>query len=228
MGMGNVLLLSQVIAFLVSFLGSFFIFIPMAMNLQEFDGHCLLGAKGFWNYSSATKTVILMDIEWGLHSDCGFSVFVGVIIMIASVFYIIWQSVYLFKNTDSSWLDAFVTCMISIIGCLLLFICSLVLSVGFNRWCHTLTKEGSPYNKCEDTEMNEVVIDSNISTRNMFSELNMAQFGSWLCWICWLVLSVLSVIKVYQYHKKDTFLSSMNRERQRLLQSVGHREPMVL
>lgn len=100
MGMGNVLLLSQVIAFLVSFLGSFFIFIPMAMNLQEFDGHCLLGAKGFWNYSSATKTVILMDIEWGLHSDCGFSVFVGVIIMIASVFYIIWQSVYLFKNTD--------------------------------------------------------------------------------------------------------------------------------
>ena len=54
------------------------------------------------------------------------------------------------------------------------------------------------------------------------------QFGAWLCWICWLVLSILSLIKVYHYHKKEAFLSSMNRERQRLLQRVGHTEPMVL
>ncbi|XP_062595480.1 transmembrane protein 179-like [Saccostrea cucullata] len=228
MGMGNVLLLSQVIAFLVSFLGSFFIFIPVSINLQEFDGNCLLGAKGTWNYSSDVKSVILMNIEWGLYSDCGFSVFVGVIIMIISVFYIIWQSVYLFKNTDSSWLDAFVTCIVCITVCLLLFICALVLSVGYNTWCHTLTGRKSPYLKCEDTEMNVFITDSNIYTKNMFAEFNMAQFGAWLCWICWLVLSVLSVIKVYHYHKKEAFLSSMTRERQRLLQSVGHREPMVL
>lgn len=29
--------------------------------------------------------------------------------------------------------------------------------------------------RCEETEMNEFIIDSNIYTRNMFSELNMAQ-----------------------------------------------------
>ncbi|XP_022330851.2 transmembrane protein 179-like [Crassostrea virginica] len=226
MGVGNVLLLSQVIAFLVSFLGSFFIFIPVSLNLQEFDGHCLLGAKGTWNFSG--PTVMLTDIKWGLHSDCGFAVFIGVVVMIISVLFIIWQSVYLFKNTDSSWLDAFVTCLICIIMCLLLFICSLILSVGYNRWCRTLTGKYSPFSRCEDTEMNEFITDSNIYTRNMFSELNMAQFGSWLCWICWLVLSVLSLIKVYHYHKKEAFLSSMNRERQRLLQRVGHTEPMVL
>ena len=98
MGVGNVLLLSQVIAFLVSFLGSFFIFIPVSLNLQEFDGHCLLGAKGTWNFSG--PTVMLTDIKWGLHSDCGFAVFIGVVVMIISVLFIIWQSVYLFKNTD--------------------------------------------------------------------------------------------------------------------------------
>lgn len=98
MGMGNILLLSQVIAFLVSFLGSFFIFIPVSINLQEFDGHCLLGAKGTWNFSSGN--VMLMDIKWGLHSDCGFSIFIGIVAMILSVFFIVWQSVNLFKNTD--------------------------------------------------------------------------------------------------------------------------------
>lgn len=96
--MGNILLLSQVIAFLVSFLGSFFIFIPVSINLQEFDGHCLLGAKGTWNFSSGN--VMLMDIKWGLHSDCGFSIFIGIVAMILSVFFIVWQSVNLFKNTD--------------------------------------------------------------------------------------------------------------------------------
>lgn len=98
MGMGNILLLSQVIAFLVSFLGSFFIFIPVSINLQEFDSHCLLGAKGTWNFSSGN--VMLMDIKWGLHSDCGFAIFIGIVVMIFSVFFIVWQSVNLFKNTD--------------------------------------------------------------------------------------------------------------------------------
>ena len=32
--------------------------------------------------------------------------------------------------------------------------------------------------RCEDTEMNEFITDSNIYTRNMFSELNMAQVRS--------------------------------------------------
>ena len=70
------------------------------------------------------------------------------------------------------------------------------------------------------------------TVQNMALGLNLSsfclQFGAWLCWICWLVLSVLSLIKVYHYHKKEAFLSSMNRERQRLLQRVGHTEPMVL
>lgn len=98
MGIGNILLLSQVIAFLVSFLGSFFIFISVSINLKEFDGHCLLGAKGTWNFSSGN--VMLMDIKWGLHSDCGFAIFIGIVVMILSVFFIVWQSVNLFKNTD--------------------------------------------------------------------------------------------------------------------------------
>lgn len=73
---------------------------------------------------------------------------------------------------------------------------------------------------------------SSFRLQNMALGLNLSsfclQFGAWLCWICWLVLSILSLIKVYHYHKKEAFLSSMNRERQRLLQRVGHTEPMVL
>ena len=54
------------------------------------------------------------------------------------------------------------------------------------------------------------------------------QFGSWVCWICWVFLSVLAIIKVYRYHKREAFMISMNRERQRLLQKVGHTDPLVM
>ena len=54
---------------------------------------------------------------------------------------------YFLMLSFSSWLDAFVTCLICIIMCLLLFICSLILSVGYNRWCRTLTGKYSPFSR---------------------------------------------------------------------------------
>jgi hypothetical protein len=89
MGLGNVLLLTQVIAFLVSFIVSFFIFIPIAANMKEFNGHCLLYAEG----KPDNTTEEFIDIEWGNNSACGFNMFMGVIVMLLSLF-------YLFKEID--------------------------------------------------------------------------------------------------------------------------------
>ena len=58
---------------------------------------------------------------------------------------------YFLMLSFSSWLDAFVTCLICIIMCLLLFICSLILSVGYNRWCRTLTGKYSPFSRSVPT-----------------------------------------------------------------------------
>jgi hypothetical protein len=96
MGLGNVLLLTQVIAFLVSFIVSFFIFIPIAANMKEFNGHCLLYAEG----KPDNTTEEFIDIEWGNNSACGFNMFMGVIVMLLSLFYMVWESIYLFKEID--------------------------------------------------------------------------------------------------------------------------------
>lgn len=96
MGLGNILLLTQVVAYLVSFIVSFFIFIPIATNVKEFNGHCLLYADGTFD----DKTKELTHISWGRDSACGFNIFMGVIVMLLSLFYMVWESVYLFKNID--------------------------------------------------------------------------------------------------------------------------------
>ncbi|CAG2224829.1 unnamed protein product [Mytilus edulis] len=221
MGLGNILLLTQVVAYLVSFIVSFFIFIPIATNVKEFNGHCLLYADGTFD----NKTKELKHISWGRDSACGFNIFMGVIVMLLSLFYMVWESVYLFKNIDGSWLDCFVTALVSLLVCLMLFGSSLTLSVGFNEWCGLISNEGI---NCELGDFVTFIEEKDINTSNFYLEMMMAQFCTWICWICWVVLSVVAVIKVYRYHQQESFTISMNRERDRLLQRAGHRQPVVM
>lgn len=124
-----------------------------------------------------------------------------------------------------SWLDCFITAVVSVVICLLLFSSSLTLSVGFTAWCKLLTS--GTMHRCEQGDYIKFT-EVNIDTSNFYMEMMMAQFCTWIAWICWCVLSVLAIIKVYKYHKREAFTISMNRERERLLQRVGHRQPLIL
>lgn len=99
MGIGNILVLTEVTIFLLSFILSFMIFVPLGINRQEFDGNCLLYAKGHWNTSAKGGTPQLIDVDWGPDSACGFNVFMGVFLMLISLFYIVKDSIHLFSNT---------------------------------------------------------------------------------------------------------------------------------
>ena len=46
MGIGNVLVLAQVTGYLLALVFSLFLFPPLAANLSDFHGHCLLNAEG--------------------------------------------------------------------------------------------------------------------------------------------------------------------------------------
>lgn len=88
-------LLSQLTAFVLSFIVSFFIFVPMSVNLREFSGHCLLYGTGSWDNNSQVASV-----DWGPSSGCNFSVFIGIITMMLTLFYAVLYFVYLAKQTD--------------------------------------------------------------------------------------------------------------------------------
>ncbi|XP_067682124.1 transmembrane protein 179-like [Haliotis asinina] len=224
MGLGNIFVLSQVTAFLLSFIFSFFIFVPVWSNLNEFSGNCLLYSSGSWIPQSSTSQVKL-NITWGPNSACNFTVFVGVAVMVLSIFYMVWQSRYLCRGIDSSWLDAFVTCAVTLVMTVVLFATALTASVGFREWCSLITNPVSQIERCENGQFDGRIVFTTglvINTDNYYTEFEMSQFGLWSTWICWLVQSFLSVIKLYRYHRQEAFLTSMNRERERLLQRVGH------
>ena len=67
MALGNLLILTQVIAYLLAVIFALFMFIPIAVNLGQFNSHCLLNAEGHW-------TGDVLDIDsWGLSANCNFS-----------------------------------------------------------------------------------------------------------------------------------------------------------
>ncbi|KAJ8308136.1 hypothetical protein KUTeg_013010 [Tegillarca granosa] len=175
MGLGNILVLAQATCFLISFIVSFFLFVPLTVSVNDSDGHCLLYTTGKWLYSNETGRE-LADVKWGPDSACGFSVFMGVIVMFLSLFYVIWESIYLYKDTDSSWLDAFVTAILCLVGCLMLFASSLTLSVGYQKWCYLITRPESEIEQCEDGEFIQIKFkDYTLNTSNYYTMMNMAQ-----------------------------------------------------
>ncbi|XP_033733971.1 transmembrane protein 179-like [Pecten maximus] len=229
MGLGNILVLSQVTAYFVSFIVAFMLFIPVSVNVNEFGGHCLLYAKGKWVSAANSSQMELENVVWGPSSACGFNIFMGVIVMLISMFYVVWESAYLIKDTDSSWLDAFMTAIVSLVIFLLLFASSLTLSVGFHTWCSLLTTPPSDILQCEFGDFIQFTDKgTNLETGNFYTEMTLAQFAGWMLWICWLLLTIFAFMKVFRYHQQETFTTSMNRERQRLLQRVGHQTPVVL
>lgn len=98
MGLGNIHLLAQVTIHLIAFILSFFMFIPISVNLNDFDGHCLLFATGRWIARSGN--VVLDNVDWGTVSSCNFAVFTGVAVMLMSSCYLVWYSILLFKDID--------------------------------------------------------------------------------------------------------------------------------
>ena len=103
MGLGNILILAQVTLYLLVFLLSFFIFIPLTVYLGQFQGHCLLYATGTWMPANSTTTdIVLTNVQWGTPSSCNFPVFIGVVSLPISFFYILWMLIYLFKARISA------------------------------------------------------------------------------------------------------------------------------
>lgn len=229
MGIGNILVLTEVTIFLLSFILSFMIFVPLGINRQEFDGNCLLYAKGHWNTSAKGGTPQLIDVDWGPDSACGSNVFMGVFLMLISLFYIVKDSVHLFSNTGSSWLSTFISAILSIIILLMMFASSLTLSLGFHKWCKLLTQPVTLIYDCATADFVSFAEElKDVKTKNFYTEFKMAEFANWTSFVCWIFLTVISLVKVYKYQQHENFMTSLDRERQRLLQKVGHQPNAAL
>ncbi|XP_064602818.1 transmembrane protein 179-like [Liolophura sinensis] len=223
MGIGNILVFAQVVFFFCVFFLSFFFYIPMSVNVGDFKGNCLLNADGKWerNQSAGDQTAQLQIVQWGSQGSCNFAVFIGVIEMILGAIYVVWESMHLCKGTDSLWLEAFITCMVCCVVMVMVFAAALTISSGFQVWCALLLKPGSEIHSCEQGQYIPFASELGLNTSRYFTDLQIAQFGAWSSWFCWVALSMLAIVKIYRYSKQEAFLTSMNQERERLLQRLG-------
>ncbi|GFR57514.1 transmembrane protein 179-like [Elysia marginata] len=140
--------------------------------------------------------------------------------MVLGLFYIVWTSILLLRGFESSWLDAFINLVVNSVMCVCLFSTSLTVSVGFRQWCEFITSAKSGFKRCEDGQRYDIGKNINVDAGNYFVQWQVTQFGIWFLWLIWLTLSVMSLIRLYRYHRIESFTSSMNRERQRLISQV--------
>ncbi|XP_005106932.1 transmembrane protein 179 [Aplysia californica] len=220
MGIPNMFALAQVILYIVTFILSFFVCVPAGVNVDDFNGHCLLYASGDWTVEQSGP--FIGNISWGQDSACNFTIFIGVMSLMMALFYSFWTSILLARGMESSWLDSFLNLIVNSAMSICIFSTALTVSVGFHDWCELITDAKSGIERCEDGQYRAIFRDVNIQHSHYFTQWQCAQFGIWFSWMTWLILAVMSLVRMYNFHRQEAFSVSINRERQRLLQKVGH------
>lgn len=212
MALTNILLLSQIAGYVVALILSLCIIVPMSLHQDEFRGHCLLFSTGVWQESDGQFVV-----KWASQAYCNYTIFVGLVLLIASAVQIYRLSLLMYRSEDSSFLSAFVDVVTSIILTTVTLIAAIIVTLGFMTWCQCMTKR---FPSCELAAGNDIDKADGIDTSGFHIELGAAQFGIWSSLSIWVGLSVFAVLKLLRYHQLENMKVSMYRERQKLIEAT--------
>ncbi|XP_076267257.1 transmembrane protein 179 [Rhynchophorus ferrugineus] len=209
MALTNILLLSQIAGYVIAFILSLCIVVPMSLQQDDFKGHCLLFSTGVWQETDGQ-----LDVHWASQGYCNYTIFVGVMLCLVAVIQIYRLSVFLYKGTDSSFLSAFIDVISGIFLSAMTIIAACMITFGFMAWCENMTQR---FPSCEFAAGQDIDHKDNINTKNFYIELGTAQFGIWGSFATWVGLSVCALLKLLKYHQLENIRVSMFRERQRLI-----------
>lgn len=209
MALTNVLLLSQIAGYVIALILSLCIIVPMSLQQDDFKGHCLLFSTGVWQETDGQ-----LDVTWASQGYCNYTIFIGVMLGLVATIQIYRLSVFLYKNTDSSFLSAFVDVIIGIFLSAGTIIAACMITFGFMAWCQNMEQR---FPSCEYAAGQDIDKKDGINTKNFYIELGSAQFGIWGSFAVWVGLTVCAIIKLLRYHQLENIRVSMYRERQRLI-----------
>ncbi|CAG9837217.1 unnamed protein product [Diabrotica balteata] len=209
MALTNILLLSQIAGYVIAFILSLCIVVPMAWHQEDFKGHCLLFSTGDWQETDGQ-----LNVHWASQSYCNYTIFVGVFLLLVSVIQIYRLSVFLYKGIDSSFFSAFIDVLMGIWLGGMTIIAALMITLGFMAWCQNMTER---FPSCELAAGQDIDHADKINTANFYIQMGTAQFGVWGSFATWVGLSVCALLKLCRYHQLENIRVSMYRERQRLI-----------
>ncbi|XP_018563323.1 transmembrane protein 179 [Anoplophora glabripennis] len=209
MALSNILLLSQIAGYVIAFILSLCIVVPMSLHQDDFKGHCLLFSTGEWLEADGQ-----LKVNWASQCYCNYTIFVGVALCLVSIIQIYRLSVFLYKGTDSSFLSAFIDVLSGILLCGMIILAALMITLGFMAWCQNMTER---FPSCELAAGQDIDRADEINTKHFYIQLGTAQFGVWGSFTTWVGLSVCALLKLCRYHQLENIRVSMYRERQRLI-----------
>lgn len=217
MSLSNILVLSQATGYSLAFLMSFCVFVPLSLNYDNFQGHCLLYTSG--TFATVDESAGIFMPSWSSPAYCTFSIFVGIFMLTVSVIQAIRMGIFLYYETDSSFFSAFLDTIICLLVTAFVFVTAIMVSGGFKAWCDAVTQR---FSSCDYASLTQLFPqDTNIKTYGFYIEIGTAQFGAWCSWVCWVLLTVLAMRKLCRYHEEENIRVSMMRERKRLLNNAS-------
>jgi hypothetical protein len=80
MALSNIVLISQIAGYVIAFILSLCIVVPMSLHQDEFRGHCLLFSTGEWQEADGQ-----LKVDWASQCYCNYTIFVGVVLCLVSI-----------------------------------------------------------------------------------------------------------------------------------------------
>lgn len=220
MGLSNVLLLSQLTGYVIAFILSICITIPLLVHVREFDGHCLLFTEGKWSEEDG-----LFDAEWASQSFCNYPITIGILLFIVSFIQIYRLTQLIRAQTEPSFFGLFMDCFIAINFCAFVVIAAIMITFGFIVWCSNMTQR---FPSCETADGQNIThANVNVNTSGFFIEMGAAQFGAWGSFAVWVGLAMFALLKLINNHQVTNMRVSMYLERQRLVNDGAYSESLT-
>lgn len=211
MPVNNILLLLQATGYVVALLLSLCSVVPLIINLQCFKSHCLLFTTG--NFADDGNFIP----EWASKGYCIYTMFVGSLLVVVSFVQTIRMFSMLRKETDSTFLSAFLDCIMMFLLAVMVFIASVLVTIGFKTWCDAVIQRFRSCDEASVTSVMKIGQTDDVQTKGFYLQIGTLQFGIWSSWVCCVLLTVLSTLKLCRYHEQERIRVSMARERQRII-----------
>ena len=191
--------------------------ISTAILDSDFEGRCLLYAKG--NFSKIDSTIFYNLQEWGPRSVCGYIMFINVLSLIITVYYMGKSAILVCKSVDFTPFSIFMLLVGNVIIGFTTIVAALLTSVGYSSFCSPL--ESSLNEQCNQVDLSKLNAKYGIDASNFFNIFRVIEFSIWFSSIIWIGATLLSFLKVYSYHKNNDLLQSLAYEKDKLLSRQG-------
>jgi hypothetical protein len=181
---------------LVSFVASYFLFVPIISLMNGFRSHCPFYLDFNTDLYSYANTSILLEPSsfndsWLSASTCMKSFVVGVLILfnsIISVFMFIMFNRNSMKDQDKMLVKIWLA--FSLIITVLVFVCACLLTNGYKVFCANLLKKLSqtlPFLNCMDVEFYG---RDNLSNKplNFMQHFNYSTYSAWVLFVVFLMI----------------------------------------